>query len=270
MDLGIKGKTALVTAGSRGFGLATALRLAEAGANVALCARGGQDLEAAAAAVVEAGRKIWGDEVGRVIRRRADVSDAAAMEQLVAETDRELGPIDLLLVNAGGPPAGNFADLDPDQWDAAYRLTVASAVHLCRLVLPGMMRRGFGRIVSITSVSVRQPVENLMLSSVLRPAVQALTKTLAGEAGPSGVTVNCVAPGFHATSAVDRLISKKIEQTGGTRDDVIAGWTRDIPLGRLGEPDELAALIVFLMSVPAGYITGQGIVADGGWTKGTF
>jgi 3-oxoacyl-[acyl-carrier protein] reductase len=119
-------------------------------------------------------------------------------------------------------------------------------------------------------VSVRQPVENLMLSSVLRPAVQALVRTLALEAAPSGVTVNAVAPGFHLTSAVERLITRKQEQTGASRDDVIAGWTREIPLGRLGEADELAALVVFLMSGPAGYITGQSITSDGGWVKGTF
>lgn len=270
MDLGLKGKTALVTAASRGFGRATALQLAEAGAHVALCARDEEELRRTAERVQAMGGEIWGDAAGGVLFRVADVTDGDAVARLVADTEAELGPIDLLLVNAGGPPAGNFADLDLTQWEDAYRLTVASAVRLCRLVLPGMISRRSGRIVSITSVSVRQPVENLMLSSVLRPAVQALTKTLAEEAGPSGVTVNAVAPGFHATSAVERLIAKKIELEGCTREDVIAGWTRDIPLGRLGEPDELAALIVFLMSRSAGYITGQCIVADGGWVKGTF
>jgi 3-oxoacyl-[acyl-carrier protein] reductase len=137
-------------------------------------------------------------------------------------------------------------------------------------VLPGMMTRRWGRIVQITSVSVLQPVENLLLSSVIRPAVHALTRNLALEGGPAGVTVNSVAPGYHNTSAVDRLINKKMEQTGCTRDDVLADWCADIPLGRLGEPDELAALIVFLMSARAGYVTGQCIVADGGWVKGTF
>ena len=145
-----------------------------------------------------------------------------------------------------------------------------SAVRLCRLVLPGMMSRRWGRIVSITSVSVYQPVENLMLSSVLRPAVQALTRTLALEAAAAGVTVNAVAPGFHMTSAVERLIARKIEQSGCTREEVIRGWTAEIPLGRLGRADELAALVVFLMSESAAYITGQCVVADGGWVRGTF
>jgi 3-oxoacyl-[acyl-carrier protein] reductase len=136
--------------------------------------------------------------------------------------------------------------------------------------MPGMMARGWGRIVQITSVSVLQPVENLFLSSVMRPAVHALTRNLALDGAPRGVTVNSVAPGYHTTSAVELLIAKKIEQTGCTREEVLADWTAEIPLGRLGEPEELAALVLFLMSVRAGYITGQCLVSDGGWVKGTF
>ncbi|MBU2503232.1 MAG: SDR family oxidoreductase [bacterium] len=266
MDLEIRGKTALICAASRGFGKATALRLAAEGVKVAMCARGRETLDEAAgeAAVLAAGG------ARDVLARAVDVTDAGAMRNFVNETEQVLGPIDLLLVNAGGPPAGRFADLDSDQWDAAYRLNLASAVDLCRLVMPGMMERGWGRIVQVTSVSVKQPVENLMLSSVIRPAAHALARWLAVEAAPRGVTVNSVAPGFHTTSAVERLIARKMEDTGCTREDVIAGWTRDIPLGRLGDPDELAALIVFLMSGPAGYITGQCIASDGGWVKGTF
>lgn len=267
MDLGLAGRTALVTGGSRGFGRATALRLAAAGAHVALVARGAEALAAAAADVTAAAPA---DSGARVLPLAADVSDEAAMRAAVARVEAELGPIDLLLVNGGGPPAGNFADLDLAAWEAAYRLTVESAVRACRLVLPGMMKRRWGRIVAVTSVSVYQPVENLMLSSVLRPAVQALVRTLALEAAPAGVTVNAVAPGFHLTSAVERLIARKQEQTGATREEVLAGWTREIPLGRLGQAEELAALVAFLMSVPAGYITGQCVVADGGWVKGTF
>lgn len=270
MDLGLKGRTALVTAASRGFGRATAELLAAEGARVALCARGAEELETAADAVRLAGEEVHGGAGGRVLARPLDVTDDAAVKAFLDEIAAELGPVDLLVVNAGGPPAGNFGDLDLAQWEAAYRLTIESAVRLCRLVLPGMMERGFGRIVPITSVSVRQPVENLLLSSVLRPAVQALVKTLSDEAASCGVTVNAVAPGFHTTSAVERLITAKIEQTGCTRDDVINGWTEAIPAGRLGEPEELAALIVFLMSRQAAYITGQCVTADGGWVRGTF
>ncbi|MBE0566494.1 MAG: SDR family oxidoreductase [Krumholzibacteria bacterium] len=270
MDLGLKGRTALVTAASRGFGLATARLLAQEGCKVALCARGEQELAAAAAEVGAAGEEVWGGCGGRVRYRAVDVRDGAALADFAAEVERELGPIDLLLVNAGGPPAGGFDDLSPADWEAGYRLTVESAVGLCRLALPGMMARGFGRIVAVTSVAVLQPVDNLLLSNVLRPAVQGLVKSLSDHAAPRGVTVNAVAPGFHATSAVERLITAKIAATGCSREEVIAGWTGSIPAGRLGEAEELAALIVFLMSARAGYITGQCVVADGGWVRGAF
>lgn len=269
MDLGLKGRTALVTAASRGFGLATARLLAEEGCKVALCARGEEELADAAAEVCAAGEDVWGGCGGRVLARALDLRDDKAVAAFSGQVEQELGPIDLLLVNAGGPPAGGFADLGPADWDAAYRLTIASAVNLCRLVLPGMKSRRWGRIVAVTSVAVRQPVEGLVLSNVLRPAVHGLVKSLSDDAAPHGVTVNAVAPGFHATSAVERLIAAKIAATGCSREDVIAGWTGAIPAGRLGEADELAALIVFLMSRRAGYITGQAVVADGGWVRAT-
>lgn len=270
MDLGLAGRTALVTGGSSGFGRAVALRLAAEGAAVALVARREEPLRLAAADIAREAAGPGKGTAVRVLPLAADVTDDAAITRAVARVEAELGPPDLLLVNAGGPPAGNFADLDLAAWEAAYRLTIESAVRLCRLVVPGMIARRRGRIVFITSVSVYQPVENLMLSSALRPAVQGLVRTLALEAAPAGVTVNAVAPGFHLTAAVERLIVRKQEQTGASREDVIRGWTREIPLGRLGEADELAALAVFLMSGPAGYVTGQCVVSDGGWVRGTF
>jgi 3-oxoacyl-[acyl-carrier protein] reductase len=269
MDLGLKGRTALVTAASRGFGLATARLLAEEGCRVAMCARGEDELAEAADEVRSAGEDIWGGSGGRVIAQALDVRDDKAVGAFVERTRRELGPIDLLLVNAGGPPAGGFSQLSPADWEAACRLTLGSAVGLCRAVLPGMMERHWGRIVAVTSVAARQPVDNLVLSNTLRPAVHGLVKCLADESAARGVTVNAVAPGFHATSAIERLIAARTAATGEDRDAVIAGWTRDIPAGRLGEPEELAALIVFLMSQAAGYITGQCVTADGGWTRAT-
>lgn len=265
MDLKLQGKTALVLGGSRGFGRSVALQLAAEGAAVAMCARGETELAAAAAEVKAAAGKN-----ARIMAKTADVADAASMADLVARTERELGPIDLLLLNGGGPPAGSFGNLDLDQWEAAYRLLLESSLRTCKAVLPGMMFRRWGRIVQITSISVFQPVENLVLSNVMRPAVHALIRNLALEAAPAGVTVNSVAPGFHTTSAVERLIARKIEETGCAREDVLAGWTAEIPLGRLGEPEELASLVIYLMSAGAGYITGQNIVCDGGWVRGTF
>ena len=270
MDLGLRGRTALVTAASRGFGRAVALQLAAEGVRVAMCARGESDLTETGEDVRAAGQEAYGGAGGQVRTQAVDVTDGEAVAGFVADIERDWGAIDLLLVNAGGPPAGTFSELDLDQWEATYRLTLESAVRLCRLVMPGMMARSWGRIVQLTSVSVLQPVENLLLSSVMRPAVHALTRNLALEGAPRGVTVNSVAPGYHATSAVERLITKKIEQTGCTREEVLADWIDEIPLGRLGEPEELAALVSFLMSDRAGYITGQCIVSDGGWVKGTF
>jgi len=270
LELGLKGKTALVTAASRGFGEAVAMQLAAEGASVAMCARGEEDLLATAENVRAAGQEAWGGSAGQVFAQPCDVTDDAAVANFMAETEKQLGPVDLMLVNAGGPPAGTFADFDLAQWESAYRLTIESAVRLCQLALPGMQERGWGRIVQITSISVLEPVDNLLLSSVLRPAVQGLTRTLANECACRGVTVNSVAPGFHNTSAVERIITRKIADTGCTRDDVIEQWTEAIPVGRLGEASELAALVLFLMSEQAAYITGQCIVADGGWVKRTI
>lgn len=270
MDLGLKGKTALVTAASRGFGEAVAMQLASEGARVAMCARGEEALMAAAENVRVAGQEVWGGSGGQVFAMPCDVTDGDSVANFMAEAEKQLGPVDLMLVNAGGPPAGTFMELDLTQWEAAYRLTIESAVRLCQLALPGMMERGWGRIVQITSISVVQPVDNLLLSSVLRPAVQGLTRTLANEAAHRGVTVNSVAPGFHTTSAVERIITKRMDDTGCTRQDVLDEWTDAIPAGRLGKASELASLVLFLMSEQAAYINGQCIVADGGWVKKTF
>jgi 3-oxoacyl-[acyl-carrier protein] reductase len=263
MDLGLTGKVALLTAASRGLGRAVALELAAEGADVALCSRDPEQLTATAERVQAAGP-------GRVHSRSLDVRDSQELDSFFEEVTERLGPPDLLLVNAGGPPAGRFFEVDPDGFDEAFALTVRSAVNLCRLVLPGMQQLGFGRIVAITSVAARQPVENLALSNILRPSVLALVKELSVEAAASGVTVNAVAPGFHLTSAVERLITRKMENDGLTRQEVLAGWEREIPAGRLGRPEELAALVVFLMSERAGYLTGQCITSDGGWVRSTF
>ena len=263
MDLGITGRTALVTAGSRGLGLAVAETLAAEGARVALCARGAEDLQRAEAAVTAAGAE-------RVLAGRVDMAEPGALEDFVDGVETELGPVDLCLLNAGGPPAGNFLDLSLEQWETAYRLTLESAVRTCRRVLPGMLERGYGRIVAVTSVAVRQPVENLTLSNVIRPAVQALVKDLSLVGAPRGVTVNAVEPGMHVTSALERLIAAKLEQGAPSREAVMDGWVSEIPAGRTGEPAEFGALVAFLMSAQAGYVTGQSLSADGGMVKGTF
>lgn len=263
MELGLAGKSALVMAASRGFGKAVAVALGREGVKVAMCARGADDLARAADEVRGAGAPA-------VLARTVDVTDGAAIAAFVTAAQSGLGPPDLLLVNAGGPPAGGFLQHDLPAWEAAYRLNVESAVRICRLVLPGMMARGWGRIVQITSMTVKEPVENLTLSNVLRPSVHALTRVLALEGAARGVTVNSVAPGYHTTDRMEQLVAEKMARGSQSRAQVLAGWEEQIPMRRLGAPAELAALIVFLMSEPAAYITGQCIVADGGWVRGTF
>ncbi len=274
MDLGLAGRTALITGASRGFGRATALALIAEGVHVALGARGVDGLALVQAEAIEAARaraKRLGSQPTRVWTQPVDVSDASAVASFVAGARDALGPLDCCLVNGGGPPALDFMAASDDAWADATRLLLASSVRLCRLVLPEMMERGWGRIVQVTSVAVRQPVPDLVLSNVVRPAVHALTRNLAVMAARRGVTVNTVAPGFHLTSAVERLIRRKLELgEAGSREEALAQWERDIPAGRLGRPEELAALIAFLMSEPAGYLTGQLIVSDGGWVRAQF
>jgi len=263
MDLGLTDKVALVTAGSRGLGRAVALALAREGAHVVVCARGQEALDAAAADIDAAGP-------GRVVPVALDLTDPDAAKQLVGEAKKRLGPVDLCLVNSGGPKPGSWGDLRDTHFDAAYRVLVESAVRICRAVLPEMKARGFGRVVQITSVTVQQPIEGLALSNIMRPAVHALTRVLALEAAGSGVTVNSVAPGSHRTDRLEELIEDRMGDGDRSRDEVVAEMTAEIPAGRLGEPDELAALVTFLMSRQAAFITGQCIVADGGWVRATF
>ncbi len=263
MDLGMKGRVALVTAGSRGLGRAVAETLALEGAHVALCARGEQDLADATAAVTAAGD-------GQVFAGQVDMAAPDALDDFVGEVEHALGPVSLCLVNAGGPPAGNFLELELEDWDQAYNLTLKSAVRTCSRVLPGMMDMGYGRIVAVTSVAVRQPIENLTLSNVIRPAVHALMKDVSLVGAAHGVTVNAVEPGLHMTSALERLIAAKIAQGAPNREVVFDQWLSEIPAGRTGEAGEFAALVAFLMSEQAGYITGQSLAADGGMVKGTF
>lgn len=259
MDLGLQGKVAVVVASSRGLGRAAAEELAAEGARVVICARGQEALEEARAAIADSGAD--------VIAVPVDVSVPGDLDHLIDTTEGGFGPVDILVTNGGGPPPGRFEELDPQQWGEAVRGTLDSVVHLVRRVLPGMRERGWGRIVNITSIAVKQPVEGLMLSNSIRAAVTGFARTLANEVAADGVTVNNVMPGYTWTDRVDELADKTAAARGADRDEVVAGWEKDIPAGRLGEPRELAALIAFLSSQRAAYITGQSIPVDGGWIK---
>lgn len=258
MDLGIRGKVALVAASSRGLGRAIAEELAAEGVNLVVCARGEDALRKTAEEI----RKSSGVEVVDVA---ADVSDTAGMNHVVGAALEKFGRVDILVTNSGGPPSGTFESLTPEMWDAATRLLLTSAVGLSRAVLPGMKERRWGRILTVTSIAVKQPVEGLMLSNSLRAAVTGFARTLANEVAPFNVTVNNLMPGYTRTDRVEQLARAAGERTGASAKDAFAKWEKEIPMGRLGEPRELAALASFLASERAGYITGSSIAVDGGW-----
>lgn len=263
MDLGLTGKVALVAAASKGLGRASALALAQEGAQIAMLARNQTMLEEAAREI----RQATGRAVLPIV---ADLHQPEEIRALVERTVTEFGGIDILVNNAGGPPAGTFETLTDEQWQAAFNLTLLSAVRLIRAVLPSMKERQGGRIIHIVSTSAKQPIEGLLLSNAIRPGVIGLAKTLARELAPYQITVNNVCPGRILT---DRLRSLNIEPQmarGKTEEAALQELASDIPLGRVGQPAELAALVAFLASQQAAYITGTTIQVDGGLTQTLF
>lgn len=260
MDLGLAGRVAVVAAASKGLGRAIAFELANEGASVVMCARGADTLEAARADIAAA----TGAEV------RAVVADLAVREQIdrVARAALDAhGRVDILVTNAGGPPAGVFEKHDWDTWERAVHLTLRSAVELTRALLPGMRERKWGRIINVTSIAVKQPVDNLILSNSVRSAVTGFARTLANEVATDGVTVNNILPGYTRTERVEQLAEATAAKEGVAQRDILARFEREIPMRRLGEPNEFAALAAFLASERASYITGQSIAVDGGWIK---
>jgi 3-oxoacyl-[acyl-carrier protein] reductase len=259
MDLGLRGRVAVVAAGSKGLGRAVALELAAEGAHVAICARGMDALEDAASAIRALGVR------AHVIA--ADVSESGAPERVIADAERTLGPVDIVVTNSGGPRSGRFETLQPEDWDAATRTLLTSAVGFARGVVPGMRARKWGRIINITSIAAKQPVDNLMLSNSLRSAVIAFAKTLSNEVAADGITVNNLLPGYTRTERVTDLADQLAASGNTTAAGVTARWEAEIPMRRLGEPAEFAALAAFLASSRASYITGQSIAIDGGWIR---
>ncbi len=260
MDLGLRGKVALVAAASRGLGRAIAEELGAEGASLVMCARGKEPLDAA----VESIRTATGVQV---IGVAADVSRPEDVTRVVRSAIGLFGRVDILVTNAGGPPSGLFESLGPEKWDDAVRLTLMSTINLCREILPGMRQRKWGRIINVTSITVKQPVEGLMLSNSLRAGVTGFARTLANEVARDGVTVNNILPGYTRTQRVEELAKATAEREGISIDDVMNRQKAAIPMGRLGEPKEFAALAAFLASDRASYITGTSIQVDGGWIK---
>jgi 3-oxoacyl-[acyl-carrier protein] reductase len=260
MDLGLNGRVALVCASSRGLGQAIAEELAAEGADLVLCARGTE-------ALARVREQIATTHGVRVLAIAADLSEVQGVRKVLDHSLSEFGRVDVLVNNAGGPPAGPFESHSIERWRQAMRLNLESAVELCRGVLPGMRERRWGRILNVTSIAVKQPVDNLILSNSMRAAVTGFARTLANEVAPFGVTVNNLMPGYTRTERVVELAESNARQREITPAEEMALWEEQIPMGRLGEPREFAALAAFLASDRASYITAQSIAVDGGWIR---
>src|SRR5579863_997153 len=261
MDLGLKNRVALVAASSQGIGRATAEAFAAEGCRVAMCARNPQTLQAAADKV----RKEHGVEV---LAEAFDVTDAAAVSRFVAAVAEKFGSVDICVTNAGGPPAKGFLAATTEEWQRAVEANFLSTVYFAREVIPHMRRKRWGRIITLTSITTKQPVADLVLSNAVRAAVVGLVKSLANEFGKDGILVNNVGPGFTTTDRLKQLAKARAAASGKTEQELFGGWAADAPLKRLGQPREVAETIVWLASERASYITGQTLLVDGGIYKG--
>jgi 3-oxoacyl-[acyl-carrier protein] reductase len=251
MDLGLRDKVAFVAASSDGLGKSVAIELAREGANVILCGRDKEKLKHTEEEVITAGN-------GKVLSIAGDLSNHDDVVRMITTTLKQFNAIDILITNSGGPPTGKFEELNETAWNDAYQQLLISTTRLIRGFLPGMKLQPWGRIISITSQAVKQPVDNLILSNSVRASVVGLMKTLASELGGYNITVNNVMPGYNSTQRLKNLIDAN---------PAIAAVKKDIPLGRFGEPQEFAAAVAFLASERASYITGVSLAVDGGWIK---
>jgi 3-oxoacyl-[acyl-carrier protein] reductase len=261
METGLKGKVVLLAGASQGMGRAAAQAFAAEGAIVAINARTEDKLQKAADEI----RKSTGAEV---YAQCFDVSYQAAVEKFVANIVKKYGRVDVCVANAAGPPAKTFLQASIEEWHKAFEMNFMSVVNLAREVIPHMQKNQWGRLITITSTSVRQPIPDLVLSSAIRPAVVGLAKSLAVEFGKDGITVNNIAPGYTATERLSELAGSRSKAAGVAEKDIYDRWADEVPLRRLGQPEEIADAIVWLASERASYVTGQTILVDGGIYKG--
>ncbi len=262
MDLGLQGKKALVCGASAGLGFATAMALASEGAEMTINSRDKKRLEIAADRI----EKVTGKRPECLVADLSTDKGMATVTQAVRK-DTPGGFIDILVSNTGGPPSGRFLHFSHQQWKDAAELLLYSAVRLTKAVVEGMASRGWGRLIYITSVSVPQPLDDLVLSNAYRSAVTAFCKTVSNTHSKSGITANCVCPGYTATERLQDLAKSRAEQSGMEPEAVMSSFAENVPAGRLGRPEEVAAAIAFLASEQAGYITGTSLRVDGGLAK---
>jgi 3-oxoacyl-[acyl-carrier protein] reductase len=260
METGLRNRVAIIAGSSQGLGRAAAEAFAAEGTHLALCARNHPALEQLARALRER------FEI-QVYTERVDVRNSAAIHSFVEDVARRFDRIDVCVTNAGGPPAKDFLDASDAEWDEAFALNLRSAAVFARAVLPHMQRQQWGRIVMISSITVRMPQPQLVLSNAIRAGVMGLVRSLANDFGKDGILVNNVAPGYTATERLKELIGRRIAE-GESESDVTRQWVSQIPVGRLGKPEELADAIVFLASERASFITGQTLLVDGGMYRG--
>lgn len=261
MELGLKGRVVIVTGASQGMGRATAKAFAAERAALAICARNQKALQAAASEIQKAPGV-------QVLAQAADVTDFDAVKRFVSEVVKKFGRIDVCVANSGGPPAKNFLPTTMEEWRRAVDMNFLSFVNLAREVIPHMQRNHWGRFITITSISVKQPIPELVMSNAVRASVVGLVKSLANEFGKDGILVNNVAPGYTATERLNELAGTRALAAGVSLKEIYENWAADIPARRIGKPEEIADAIVWLASERASYITGQTILIDGGLYKG--
>jgi 3-oxoacyl-[acyl-carrier protein] reductase len=260
MDLGLRGRVAVVAAASKGLGRAVAEELAHEGAHVAICSREAKSIEGAAVEIQASTRQA-------VFWRALDVRQEEAIAAFVADVESEFGRVDICVTNSGGPPSNPFAETRAEDWRAAVDQLLMSTVFFARETLPRMKKNNWGRFITITSSAVKQPVDGLLLSNSVRAAVTGLARTLANEYAAYGITVNNVCPGYTRTARLDNLAKSISARSNVKPEEVFAGWAHEIPAGRIGMPKEFAAVVAFLASERASYVNGTSIAVDGGLVR---